>query len=51
MEDVTTKINWNFELGVGDGVDITIYVIVGFMERDQFIQQHQQNDDFVDRVW
>ena len=31
MKDVTTKNNCTFELGVGDGIDIPIYVIVGFM--------------------
>ena len=39
MEDVTAEKNWTFELGVGDGIDIPIYVIVGFMQRDQFNQQ------------
>ena len=46
MKDVTTESNWTFELGVGDGIDILIYVIVGFMQRDQFNQQHQNNDLF-----
>ena len=46
MKDVTTENNWTFELGVGDGIDIPIYVIVGFMQRDQFNQQHQNNDTF-----
>ena len=46
MKDVTAENNWTFELGVGDGVDIPIYVIVGFMQRDQFNEQHQRNDSF-----
>ena len=46
MKDVTTENNWNFELGVGDGIDVPIYVIAGFMQRDQFNQQHQSNDAF-----
>ena len=46
MKDVTTENNWTFELGVGDGLDVPIYVIVGFMQRDQFNQQHQNNDTF-----
>ena len=46
MKDVTTENNWTFALGVGDGIDIPIYVIVGFMQRDQFNQQHQNNDTF-----
>ena len=46
MKDATTENNRTFELGVGDGIDIPIYVIVGFMQRDQFNQQHQNNDTF-----
>ena len=46
MKDVTTENNWTFELSVGDGIDVPIYVIVGFMQRDQFNQQHQNNDTF-----
>ena len=46
MKGVNTEKNWTFELGVGDGIDIPIYVIVGFMQRDQFNQQHQINDTF-----
>ena len=44
MKDVTTENNWSFELGVGDVVDIPIYVLVGFMQWDQFIQQYRSND-------
>ena len=44
MKVVTTENNWSFDLGVGDGIDIPIYVIVGFMQRDQFNQKHQNND-------
>ena len=46
MKDVTTENIWSFELGVEDGIDVTIYVIAGFVQRDQFIQQHQKNDTF-----
>ena len=44
MKDVTTENVWTFELGVGDGVDIPIHVIVGFMQKDQFNQQYQNID-------
>ena len=43
MKDVTTENNWTFGLGVGDGIDIPIYVKVRFMQRDQFNQQQQNN--------
>ena len=46
MNDVTTENNWIFELGFGDDAAIPIYVIVGFMQRDQLNQQHQNNDTF-----
>ena len=46
MTDVTVENNWTFELGVGDVFDIPIYVTVGFMQSDQFIQQHQNRDTF-----
>ena len=46
MKDVTTENNWTFALRVGDGIDIPIFVIVAFMQRDQFNQQHQKNDKF-----
>ena len=29
VKDLTSENNWVFELGVGDGIDIPIYVIVG----------------------
>ena len=44
MKDVTTENSWTFGLRVGGGIDTPIYVIAGFMQRDQFNQQHQNND-------
>ena len=46
IKDVTTENFWSFELGVGNGVDVPIYIKVGFMQRNQFNQQHQNNDTF-----
>ena len=46
MKDVTNENNWSFALGVGYAFDIPMYVIVGFMQRDQFNEQHQNNDIF-----
>ena len=46
MKDVTTENSWTFELSVGDGIDIPIYVIVGFMQRDHFNRKHQKNVAF-----
>ena len=46
MKDVTIENIWTFELGVEGGIDKSIYVRVGFMQRDQFNQQHQNIDTF-----
>ena len=46
MKEVATEKNSTFELTGGEGIEIPIYVIVGIMQRDQFIQQHQKNDRF-----
>ena len=29
MKDGTSENNWTFELGVGDGIDIPTYILVG----------------------
>ena len=47
MKDVTSENNWTSELGVGDGNDIPIYREVGFIQRDQFNQQHQKKTHFL----
>ena len=44
IKNVFTEKNWTFVLGVGKGIDIPVYVVVAFMQRDQFNQQHQNND-------
>ena len=31
MKDVTTENNWTFELGMGDGIDIPIYVVLIYL--------------------
>ena len=46
MKGVTTENNRSFEHSVGDSIDVPIYVIVGFMQNDQFNQQHQNSDKF-----
>ena len=37
MKNKTTENDWTFEPGVGDGVDIPVYVLAGFLQKDQFI--------------
>ena len=47
IKDVTTENKSSFELGVGDGIDIPIYVKVGFLQsKGKFNQQHQINETF-----
>ena len=43
---MTTKNISSFELRVGFSIDVPVILIVGFMQRDQFNQQHQNNDTF-----
>ena len=46
MNDVTAENSWTFELGVGEGVDVPNYIIVGFKQRNQVNQQHRNNYTF-----
>ena len=50
MKGVTIENVWFFELGVGDGIDLPIYVIVGFMQIYQFNQQYQKMIRFLDQM-
>ena len=50
MKNVTTEKKWTFELGVGDGIDIPICLTVGFIQKDQFNQQHQKRIHSIDLV-
>ena len=50
MKDETTETNGTFELDIGDGNDVPIYIIVGFRQRDQFNQQHQKFKHFIEQV-
>ena len=43
---MTTETNCSFELGEGNGIDVAIYLIVGFMQRDQINQQPRKSDNF-----
>ena len=46
LKDIIAENNWTYELGVGDRIDIPINLIETFMQKDQFNQQHQNNDTF-----
>ena len=45
-KDVTTENKRTFEHGRKSGINIPIYIIVGYMQRDQFNQQQQNIDTF-----
>ena len=49
LKIVTTENNWTFELGVGIGIDVPKYIMVGLMQRGQFDQQHQNINTFCRR--
>ena len=46
MKKVTTQNLWNFELGTHDGINILIWNIVGFQQRDRQDSQSFNNDTF-----
>ena len=50
MKDVTTENNRTFDLGVGDGIDIPVYVIVGFMQEINSINNIKIKLTFIDEV-
>ena len=45
-KDVTTGKNWTSEAGLESRVNVPIFVLVGFLQKDQFNQQHQIIDTF-----
>ena len=50
MKNVTTENNWTFEFGVADGLDKAIFVKVGFMQGDQFINNIKIMIHFLDQM-
>ena len=44
MKNAIIENNWTIEHGVGDAIDLPIYVTVTSMQRYQFNQQHQNID-------
>ena len=46
MNDLTTEINRTCDFLVRNGIDVPIYVKVGFIQRDQFNQQIRNIDSF-----
>ena len=46
MKEVNTQNLWSFELGTQEGVNVPIYVIVGFQQQDRQNSQNENNDSF-----
>ena len=46
MKDVNTQKLWNFELGSQEGMNIPIWLIIAFQQRDRQDSQNLKNDTF-----
>ena len=48
MKEVTSQIFWTFELGTQEGINIPIWTIVDFLQRDRQHSQKINNDTFLE---
>ena len=46
MKEMNTQNFWTFELGTQEGVNVSIWNIVGFQQRDRQDSQNFNNDTF-----
>ena len=46
MKEVNTKNLWSFELGTHENMNVPIWIIVGFQQRDRQDSQNLANDTF-----
>ena len=46
MKEVNTQNLWNFELGTQEGIDVPIWIIIGFQQQDRRNSQNEKNDPF-----
>ena len=46
MKEVNTQNLWNFELGTQEGINVPIWLIIGFQQHDRQNSQHENNDTF-----
>ena len=47
MKEVNTQNFWTFELGTQEGINVPIWIIVGFQQMDRQNNQNLNNDTFV----
>ena len=45
LKEVNTQKYWSFELGTEEGVDVPVWIIVGFQQRDRQDSQILNNDN------
>ena len=46
MKEVNTQNLWNFELGTQEGINVPIWIILGFQQQDRQNSQNENNDTF-----
>ena len=46
MKEVNTQNLWNFELGTQEGINVPIWIIIGFQQHDRQNSQNENNDTF-----
>ena len=46
MKEVNTQNIWNFQLGTQAGINIPIWIIIGFQQQDRQSSQNENNDTF-----
>ena len=46
MIEINTQSLWNFELGTQEGINVPIWIIIGFQQQDRQNSQNENNDTF-----
>ena len=46
MKEVNTQNLWTFELGTQEGINLPIWIIVGFQQKERQTSQNLNNDSF-----
>ena len=46
MKEINTQNLWNFELGTQEGINVPIWIIIGFQQRTRQNSQNENNDTF-----
>ena len=46
MKEVNTQNLWNFELGTQEGINVPIWILIGFQQQDRQSSQNENNDTF-----